>query len=180
MAKFVGTGGGDVLTGTFEADEIYGRGGADFIDAGKGADFVLGGGGNDIIDGNKGSDTIYGGSGDDTIFGGAGDDFLSGDVGADTLTGDGGDDTFFFSVGAPLGTGVDAVTDFSFVDDVIVVGDGSGGTLTYDVFTYDAVDANDEGSHAPGLAIYYNGEAVAVLEGVAEMPTFADYEALFV
>ena len=176
MAKITGTGASEVLDGTDFSDEIIGRGGADFINAGKGSDLVLGGGGNDIIDGGKGSDTLYGGTGDDTLIGGAGDDFLSGDKGADTLTGDGGDDTFFFSVASPLGTGVDVVTDFNFNDDVIAVGNGSGGALASGDFTYAAVAANTYGSHDAGLAISYGGEAMAVLEGVAEQ---SDYSVLF-
>jgi len=54
-----GTGGGDTLTGSSQADSINGQGGADTID---------GGAGNDSITGQIGVDSLTGGLGADTFF----------------------------------------------------------------------------------------------------------------
>ncbi len=68
-----------------------------------------------------------GGSGKDMLVGGNGNDTLSGGVNSDTLTGNAGMDSFNFVMPTE---GIDTITDFSVVDDTIVVSaKGFGGGL---------------------------------------------------
>jgi Ca2+-binding RTX toxin-like protein len=79
---------------------------------------LFGGQGNFTGTGNAGANLIGGGAGSDSISGGGGNDRIGGGLGADTLNGGAGSDTFFFNTA--LGNGnVDAITDFSVVDDTI-------------------------------------------------------------
>jgi Ca2+-binding RTX toxin-like protein len=76
MATINGTPNGDLIWGTFEADEIRG---------GDGNDQIGGGGGNDVIYGEGGNDNVFGETGDDTVDGGAGDDAVNDTSGGDDL-----------------------------------------------------------------------------------------------
>ena len=88
-------GGGDVVFGNQEDDEIDGEDGDDTLFGGGGADILRGGAGADELDGlgflqgnfNGGADQLFGGDGDDRLFfrfqttvfdGGDGDDILDG------------------------------------------------------------------------------------------------------
>lgn len=83
--------------------------------------------GNNIITGNSGNNTLNGGAGVDTLLGGNGNDILIGGTGNDTLTGGAGSDRFTFN---SRSEGNDRITDFSVVDDTIVVSAaGFGGGL---------------------------------------------------
>ena len=73
-------------------DTIYSGVGNDTIDAGTGDDLVYGGTGDDLEIGGAGNDTLYGGSGNDTLYGGAGNDSLTGGSGNDVVDGGEGDD----------------------------------------------------------------------------------------
>lgn len=73
----LGTAGDEVISGTFDSNNIYGGSstsetgtGNDTINAGGGTDTVTAGDGNDSIDAGGGADLIYGGAGHDTIIGG--------------------------------------------------------------------------------------------------------------
>jgi len=70
----------------------------------------------DQLYGMGGDDRLTGGAGANTLDGGAGNDRLYGGAGADTLTGGTGADSFYFD--APLGAGVDRITDFAAVDTI--------------------------------------------------------------
>jgi len=79
---------------------------------------LFGGQGNFTGSGNAGANLVGGGAGADTLSGGGGNDRVGGGLGADSLTGGTGADTFIFNTA--LGNGnVDAITDFSVVDDTI-------------------------------------------------------------
>jgi Ca2+-binding RTX toxin-like protein len=80
-------------------------------------DTIHGTAGNDVISGLEGVDRLYGEAGADTINGGAGSDHIYGGTGADTLTGSGGYDKFVFNTA--LNSGVDRITDFSTVYDIV-------------------------------------------------------------
>lgn len=73
------------------------------------SDTLLGDAGGNIIWGDRGSDLIDGRTGNDTLLGG---------IGLDTLIGGSGADTFVFNT-APAAGNVDAINDYSVVDDTI-------------------------------------------------------------
>ncbi|MHC5598995.1 MAG: proprotein convertase P-domain-containing protein [Nostoc sp.] len=92
-----------------------------------GNDFLDGGTGNDTLTGGAGNDTLTGGTGNDTLTGGSGNDILVGSAGNDTLTGGTGSDRFTFN---SRSEGLDRITDFSVIDDTLVVSAaGFGGGL---------------------------------------------------
>jgi Ca2+-binding RTX toxin-like protein len=71
---------------------------------------------NNQILGVSGGDMLNGGAGDDIIWGFGGNDTLNGGTGSDALIGGTGSDLFV--LGDPLGSsGIDTITDYSFVDD---------------------------------------------------------------
>ncbi len=123
--EIAGTGHGDWLFGTDEADRIDALGGNDKVFAGGGDDLILGGAGgdwlfagsgNDVIDGGAGSDKIYGGDGDDVIVAGGGH--------RDTLIGGSGADTFVFSDTIAEDGNTDRATiwDYNASEDLIDLG----------------------------------------------------------
>lgn len=74
--------------------------------------------------GNLLDNSVTGGSGADQILGNDGNDTLAGGRGNDRLTGGSGQDAFLFDT-APNGTtNLDRITDFSVLDDVILLGRG--------------------------------------------------------
>ena len=75
-AQIHGSGQGEQLLGTAEADLMAGNGGHDRI---------LGGAGDDMIGGGEGNDQVMGGDGDDTLAGGRGADRVDGGTGSDTI-----------------------------------------------------------------------------------------------
>lgn len=84
--------------------------------------------GNNSLNGGAGNDTLNGGAGNDTLIGSVGNDTLIGGAGNDTLTGSSGLDFFRFN---SISEKVDRITDFSVVDDTILIfGSGFGGGLS--------------------------------------------------
>ena len=107
------------LVGSSNPDALTGGSGRDLLFGKAGADTLSGGTGNDALDGSGGADSLAGGDGNDTLLGGNGTDRLTGSVGADW---------FRFNSSAE---GVDTITDFSPVDDSIIISlAGFGGRLT--------------------------------------------------
>jgi Ca2+-binding RTX toxin-like protein len=84
-ASLTGTGGRDVIDGTYRGELILGLGGGDTLN---------GRGGKDTVKGGDGVDEVSGGSGADEAYGNAGDDYLidAPDTGTDLLYGGRGGD----------------------------------------------------------------------------------------
>jgi Ca2+-binding RTX toxin-like protein len=80
---------------------------------------VIGSGVADIVTGNSLANNISGNSGNDVISGGFGNDIIAGGAGNDTLSGGGDNDFFVFGeIGA---TNRDTITDFSALNDTILL-----------------------------------------------------------
>ena len=119
-----GTGGDDVIDGSYVADPdgdlvdnndgrnvqgttgnadlIYAGAGDDTVLSAEGNDIVYGGTGRDSIDSGAGDDTIHAEEGNDTVFGGSGNDLIDLGEGDDSLgnwTSDAGDDTILGGAG---------------------------------------------------------------------------------
>jgi serralysin len=82
---------------------------------------AIGGSANDSITGNTVANTLKGNAGNDTISGLAGNDILYGGLGNDTLTGGTNQDRFVFDTALNATSNVDRITDFSVVDDTILL-----------------------------------------------------------
>lgn len=138
---------------------LYGGDGNDYIEGGdRSNNRLYGEAGNDTLiaaqspfcvnylNGGAGNDTLKGGfnGAGDTLLGGAGNDQITGLFGDDTLTGGAGADRFIFNGN----DSVDKITDFSVIDDTIVVsadsfasGLISGAAITSAQFTIGAAAA---------------------------------------
>jgi len=97
--SFSGTGGADLINGTWLDDRIDGGVGNDVLNGAMGNDHLLGGEGDDVLDGDRYAGPPAAGSfgngrsgGDDVLEGGAGNDVLTSDWGSDVLLGGAGDD----------------------------------------------------------------------------------------
>lgn len=90
------------------SNTINGTSGPDTLQGTTNSDIIFGYSGNDVINGNAGNDRIDGGGGNDRIIGANG---------SDTLSGGSGQDIFVFN--SPIPSGVDKMSDFSSLDDVI-------------------------------------------------------------
>jgi Ca2+-binding RTX toxin-like protein len=106
-----GTGGGDSLRGSDEADTPYARGGFKSVFGYGGHDRLFGEGGADGLSGGSGNVQVHGGSVDDRsderlVQGGSGNDTVWDDAGEDTIYGGPGADTIY-SVGDDEGDVVD-------------------------------------------------------------------------
>ena len=133
--KLYGGSGKDYLKGGSGKDKIYGGSSKDKLYGGSGKDRLIGGSGNDKLYGNSGKDKLYGGSGKDNLYGGFGDDKLYGQLGDDNLFGGNGDDYLYGQDGSNLltggegndtfilnaGSGYSNITDFSILEDQIVI-----------------------------------------------------------
>lgn len=107
------------------------------IDTIRNVENVTSGAGNDVLygsalantlDGGAGQDLLWGLGGNDRLLGGAGNDTLRGGLGDDTLTGGQGQDRFVFA----LGDGNDRITDFTDLQDRIVI---QGGPKSFNQLT---------------------------------------------
>ncbi|MET0428031.1 MAG: calcium-binding protein [Microvirga sp.] len=116
------------------------------------ANLVNGNSGANTLGGLEGNDTLIGGGGNDTILGNGGNDRHEGGSGMDTLTGGSGLDAFVFNTTLNAATNVDRITDFSPVDDTILLENnaifaaiGPNGTLAAAAFQVGPVaqDASD-------------------------------------
>jgi Ca2+-binding RTX toxin-like protein len=174
-----GNGGDDTLTAGDGDDTLYGGDGADSLDGGAGADAMIGNLGNDTYHVDNAGDTVSEGSnvgGNDTVYASVsfnlaptgfvenltltGSDAinatgnnqantLTGNSANNTLTGAGGADSFVFN--GALGAGnIDAIADFSVVDDTIVLDNAifaglAAGALDANAFVIGgaAADADD-------------------------------------
>jgi Ca2+-binding RTX toxin-like protein len=125
---FDGKGGNDTLTGgagnetligDTGSDTLSGNGGNYTMSGGSEADTLTGGAGIDLLDGGTGADTLNGGLDADTLFGGSEADRLFGGAGKDTLFGGTGKDGFYFDTALNKSTNIDAIKDFSHIDDTI-------------------------------------------------------------
>ncbi|MBR0555865.1 S8 family serine peptidase [Ciceribacter sp. L1K23] len=94
MDRGIGGDGGDRLYGNSGSNSLYGM---------RGNDTLNGRGGNDSLNGHRGNDNLYGGSGNDKLSGGS------------------GNDSFYFNTKLNSSTNVDTISDFSVVDDRIVL-----------------------------------------------------------
>ncbi|BBF93228.1 CAP domain-containing protein [Blastochloris tepida] len=164
-AAIVGTSGNNTLNGTAAADQIQGL---------AGNDRLYGKDGNDRLEGGTGDDSLWGGAGADTLLGGDGRDVLYGEAGLDILTGGAGADRFVFNTA--LGSGnVDTITDFSVVDDTIVLENAiftalrSTGTLSSSAFYAGtaAHDSTDRIIYNPNTgALIYDADGTGSAAGV--------------
>ncbi|MFV0515127.1 MAG: calcium-binding protein [Jhaorihella sp.] len=94
-----GTGGNDLMTGTFLADRLDGAAGDDTLDGLGGNDSLTGGTGDDSLLGESGNDTLNGGDGNDELFTGAGRDSAFGGLGDDLIDGREGEAGYYFGGG---------------------------------------------------------------------------------
>lgn len=138
----IGSGYGEVWSGTELAntallgggdDTGSGLGGNDLLGGGAGDDTLYGGIGHDRIygeadkdhlDGGDGNDLLYGGAAVDVLIGGRGNDRLWGGAGNDRLSGGAGADQFIFD--APGVGNVDRIADFARTDRLVFEGDDLG------------------------------------------------------
>lgn len=93
-----------------------------FVDGTTGNDRMIGTAADNAFRGLAGNDSLYGRGGNDVLDGGAGRDIVSGGSGHDTLTGGAGRDLFLFQA-SPSAANVDRITDFSSLDDTILLDD---------------------------------------------------------
>jgi Ca2+-binding RTX toxin-like protein len=166
-----GYSGNDTLNGGFGDDTLYGGAGNDTLNGGFGDDILYGGAGNDYLYGGvdndtlygeEGNDYLYGGANNDTLYGGSGNDYLNGYGGYsgeyDTLVGGSGSDTFVLGDRTGVfyqGVGEATIIDFSSGVDKIQLS-GSRSLYTSDT-------GNFGGSSATDIAIFYNGNRIAVV-----------------
>lgn len=115
---FNGTAGNDTLVGGVQGGSIInGLGGNDYLQGLGGGNVISGDAGDDILlAGDGGGNVLAGDAGNDTLIGGNGNDMLAGGLGNDSLTGGAGEDVFIFTNPAH---GVDTVTDFNVLEDLI-------------------------------------------------------------
>jgi Ca2+-binding RTX toxin-like protein len=107
-------GGGKVITGTDQDDNIFYTRKPVTVNAGDGNDFVVTGSGDDTLNGEGGDDELYSGGGNDTLNGGDGNDFLSGNTGNDILNGGADHDIASFTGEPPTATIGDANIGYVF------------------------------------------------------------------
>ena len=166
--------GADIVNGSARSDLLFGLGGNDLL---------YGNDGDDNLQGQNGNDTLYGGAGRDTLSGSSGNDVLDGGKSSDTLKGGTGADKFVFS--SALGaTNIDAISDFSVVDDTIQLkasifkGCGAAGSTLTAARFFDGPAAHDASDriiydHTTG-ALFYDADGngtVASAVQFAILPT---------
>jgi Ca2+-binding RTX toxin-like protein len=164
-----GGAGTDVLVGGLGADALNGGDGVDTADysgsasrvrvnltTGAALDAEAAGDtfvGVEAIIGSAFNDLLTGSAGANTLTGGAGNDQLSGLGGADVLVGNAGNDAFIF--GATLGAGnIDAISDFSVVDDIMYLDDAVFAGLTVGALSAGAFQTGASATQADDRIIY--------------------------
>ena len=131
---------------------------------------AVGGEGNDLIIGNQAANILYGGAGTDTLTGESGNDILRGYGGAaeyDVLAGGAGSDAFDLGNSSGVfyvGEGYATITDFSSVDDQIIL---SGDLSQYTVQT----DNYNIGTVTNDTVLFYQNDAVALFQDTLQIPT---------
>lgn len=106
-----------IYTGDSAENTYVGNDGLGDLMKGKaGDDNLTGRDGHDTLFGGANNDSLYGGGHHDLLIGGTGNDLLVGGSSADTLYGGTGSDTFHY---AELGSGTDAIKDFSSATDYL-------------------------------------------------------------
>ncbi len=132
---------------------------------------VQGAEGNDLIDGSAGTDNILrGGFGNDTIFGGSGGN-INGNTGRDvifggsgnTITGGEGRDIFYIAQ-AEIPATPNTISDFSSLDQIRL-------SLRDDLTAFNQLVLTEVDGNT---TISFNGEDIAILEGVASSALTAD------
>jgi serralysin len=124
------------------------------------------------LTGNSIANTLFGNTGANIIAGLAGNDFLYGGAGNDRLTGGLNNDYFVFHTALDATTNVDAITDFSVLDDTIrlenAIFTGLGiatGVLAAGAFNFGAAatEADDRivYNNSTGALIYDSNGSVA-------------------
>jgi Ca2+-binding RTX toxin-like protein len=174
-----GTGGNDLINGSYvepvangsdwidnnDAGRAGQSGNDDYVRAGAGNDTVLAAAGNDSIYGGNGNDSLVGDAGNDTIFGEAGSDLLYGGDGADSLDGGAAADQLFGGVGDDtlIGGGAADTLDAGAGNDLLYGGDGadmllfgSGDDTIYGDAGDDTID-DATGSMLDGTNLVYGG-----------------------
>jgi len=119
--------GGDLITGTENAETLTGNSGHNRIE---------GYGGNDILEGLDGNDTLVGGEGDDRLEGGNDNDVYVADSGADTIAEQSGDDEIVFGPGITL-EDIDIYRLYEGMYNEHLMIDWSGGSIKVEQHFYD-------------------------------------------
>ncbi len=143
------------IVGLAGDDTLVGFGGNDIVIGGRGNDVLRGVDGNDTLQGRQGNDRLQGGDGDDVLLGGQGRDRMNGGAGNDTLTGGASIDYFTFATNNEFNqndVGIDTITDFDEVRDIIV--------LRRDTFTALTSSSGEGFSVASEFAVVNNDTSV--------------------
>ena len=128
----------DTLTGNAANNVIIGDQGNDIMNGGAGIDtasyetakvgvtvsLAIAGAQNTVgagIDTLSNFEDLRGGNFNDTLTGNGGNNTLTGGLGNDTMTGNAGQDSFGFNTALNATTNTDTITDFSVVDDTLVL-----------------------------------------------------------
>jgi Ca2+-binding RTX toxin-like protein len=150
--QIIGNNGDNVIDGRGGVDQLVGRGGNDTYRVDNAADSVAenGGQGLDTVyasvsyvltagadvetlrtggDNNVSAINLTGNANGNVVIGNNGNNVLNGGDGNDELTGLAGQDSFWFNTALDAATNVDVITDFSLVDDTIVLDDAVFGAL---------------------------------------------------
>jgi Ca2+-binding RTX toxin-like protein len=131
-----GSGDSSIFGGAGLTSLLGGNGGAvTYVNTTGGGLFYAGRLGNETIDASlsKGTNTIYGSndpSGHNLLVGGVGADYINAGAGSDTMVGNGGANAFYFFKTVVGPNANDFISDFSSLDNVLLVGYGPGFTTS--------------------------------------------------
>ena len=127
------------------------------VSGGAGNDFLTGDAEANDLFGNVGADLLSGLDASDQLDGGGGNDRLSGGAGADQLTGGADADSFVFDAAIkPKGANHDAITDFSSVEDTILLDNAIFRKLKIDGTVSTKVFFEGKKAHDDNDRIIYN------------------------
>ncbi len=156
-----GLGGDDRISGARGFDALLGGNGQDRLEGNAGNDYLLGEAGNDRLVGDVGSDTLLGNSGHDHLDGSKGDDLLAGGQGRNLLIGGQGQDTFVLER-----NGRAIIQDFVSGIDRLAL----DGQLRFQQLRF--LQRQDD------LLIQQDGQTLARLRGVNDVPTARDFSSI--